>query len=145
MSFVTSSAIPGRGQPLQYKASQCSVLARYPLSGTLTAHVHLSRRYTQQPSAQSASGSTPGVGQRGLCLNPERCCAGQKRRDAPSIVLPQQDADVISHIALDIGGSLIKLVYFSPDVPPTGEGASGMAGGSGSGNGRSGGGARPAH
>ena len=46
--------------------------------------------------------------------------AGQKRRDAPSIVLPQQDADVISHIALDIGGSLIKLVYFSPDVPPPG-------------------------
>ena len=68
--------------------------------------------------------------------------AGQKRRDAPSIVLPQQDADVISHIALDIGGSLIKLVYFSPDVPPaSGEGGPSAAGASGSGNGRSGGGA----
>jgi len=55
-------------------------------------------------------------------------------------VLPQQDADVISHIALDIGGSLIKLVYFSPDAPPAnGEGASGAAGRSGNGNGRSGG------
>lgn len=34
---------------------------------------------------------------------------------APSIVLPNQDGEYISHIALDIGGSLIKLVYFSPD------------------------------
>jgi hypothetical protein len=45
---------------------------------------------------------------------------GQKRRDAPSILLPHQDADYISHIALDIGGSLIKLVYFSPDAPSNG-------------------------
>jgi pantothenate kinase len=36
---------------------------------------------------------------------------------APSIELPNQDADYISHIALDIGGTLIKLVYFSPDPP----------------------------
>ena len=43
-------------------------------------------------------------------------------RDAPSIVLPHQDADFISHIALDIGGSLIKLIYFShEDVPDNGE------------------------
>ena len=41
--------------------------------------------------------------------------ADQKRRDAPSIVLPHQQAEVISHIAIDIGGSLIKLVYFSPE------------------------------
>jgi len=41
----------------------------------------------------------------------------QKRRDAPSISLPQQDGDCITHIALDIGGSLIKLVYFQPDSP----------------------------
>jgi len=47
---------------------------------------------------------------------------------------------VISHIALDIGGSLIKLVYFSPDAPPAdGEGGPGAAGRSGNGNGRSGG------
>lgn len=43
--------------------------------------------------------------------------AGNRGRDAPSIVLPHQDASYISHIALDIGGSLIKLVYFSSDKP----------------------------
>lgn len=32
---------------------------------------------------------------------------------APSIQLPNQDAEYVNHIALDIGGSLIKLVYFS--------------------------------
>ena len=42
---------------------------------------------------------------------------GNRERDAPSIVLPHQDASYISHIALDIGGSLIKLVYFSSDKP----------------------------
>lgn len=36
---------------------------------------------------------------------------------APSIELPNQDADYISHIAVDIGGTLVKLVYFSPDPP----------------------------
>jgi type II pantothenate kinase len=36
------------------------------------------------------------------------------RKDAPSILLPHQ-SDYVSHIALDIGGSLIKLVYFSKD------------------------------
>ena len=41
--------------------------------------------------------------------------SGNRDRDAPSIVLPHQDASYISHIALDIGGSLIKLVYFSSD------------------------------
>jgi hypothetical protein len=30
-------------------------------------------------------------------------------------VLPHQEASYVRHIALDIGGSLIKLVYFSPD------------------------------
>ncbi len=34
---------------------------------------------------------------------------------APSIELPHQEAEYVSHIALDIGGSLVKLVYFSPD------------------------------
>jgi hypothetical protein len=42
-----------------------------------------------------------------------------KRRDAPSIVLPHQAPGFISHIAIDIGGSLIKLVYFSPEDSPT--------------------------
>lgn len=36
-------------------------------------------------------------------------------KGAPSIVLPHQEASYVRHIALDIGGSLIKLVYFSPD------------------------------
>ncbi|KAF5829353.1 fumble-domain-containing protein [Dunaliella salina] len=40
-----------------------------------------------------------------------------RQEPAPSIELPNQDADYISHIALDIGGTLIKLVYFSPDPP----------------------------
>ena len=43
--------------------------------------------------------------------------SGNRERDAPSIVLPHQDASYISHIALDIGGSLVKLVYFSSDKP----------------------------
>ena len=30
-------------------------------------------------------------------------------------MLPHQHAGFISHIAIDIGGSLIKLVYFSPE------------------------------
>ncbi len=30
-------------------------------------------------------------------------------------MLPHQDAEYIRHIAIDIGGSLIKLVYFSPE------------------------------
>ncbi|KAL4445797.1 hypothetical protein ABPG77_008996 [Micractinium sp. CCAP 211/92] len=42
--------------------------------------------------------------------------AGSKgsKKDAPSIILPHQSA-YVSHIALDIGGSLIKLVYFRMD------------------------------
>ncbi|KAF8056112.1 pantothenate kinase 2 [Scenedesmus sp. PABB004] len=42
-------------------------------------------------------------------------------RGAPSIVLPHQEASYVRHIALDIGGSLIKLVYFSPDAAEPGE------------------------
>ncbi len=30
-------------------------------------------------------------------------------------MLPHQQADFVHHIAIDIGGSLIKLVYFSPE------------------------------
>lgn len=33
--------------------------------------------------------------------------------EAPIISLPHQDADTISHFAIDIGGSLIKLIYFT--------------------------------
>lgn len=36
------------------------------------------------------------------------------KKDAPCIVLPHQ-SDYVSHIALDIGGSLIKLIYFRMD------------------------------
>lgn len=51
-------------------------------------------------------------------------CAGNsplRRRDAPSILLPHQ-SEYVSHIALDIGGSLIKLVYFSRDPLAAGGG-----------------------
>jgi hypothetical protein len=48
-----------------------------------------------------------------LCTDFEK--RDQERRDAPSIVLPHQHPEFISHIAIDIGGSLIKLVYFSPE------------------------------
>ena len=41
------------------------------------------------------------------------CCAEASSRDAPSIELPHQHAEEVGHIALDIGGSLIKLLYFS--------------------------------
>ena len=34
-------------------------------------------------------------------------------------MLPHQAPGFISHIAIDIGGSLIKLVYFSPEDSPT--------------------------
>lgn len=38
-----------------------------------------------------------------------------ERGEAPDIVLPHQEAEFVRHIAMDIGGSLIKLVYFSPE------------------------------
>ncbi len=50
---------------------------------------------------------------------------------APSISLPNQEAEYVSHIALDIGGSLVKLVYFSPD-PLEGYPPQGVSGGSSS-------------
>ena len=37
----------------------------------------------------------------------------QTRGEAPDIVLPHQHEELVRHIAIDIGGSLIKLVYFS--------------------------------
>ena len=47
------------------------------------------------------------------------CFAESGSKDAPSIDLPHQHPEYISHIALDIGGSLVKLVYFSPEGPPS--------------------------
>jgi hypothetical protein len=47
------------------------------------------------------------------CSAPQPLASGA--RGAPSIILPHQEASYVRHIALDIGGSLIKLVYFSPD------------------------------
>lgn len=38
------------------------------------------------------------------------CCCHAAAKGAPSIVLPHQEASYVRHIALDIGGSLIKLV-----------------------------------
>lgn len=45
----------------------------------------------------------------------------RRRKDAPSIFLPHQ-SQYVPHIALDIGGSLIKLVYFSFDTISSGGG-----------------------
>ena len=55
-------------------------------------------------------------------------------RGAPSILLPHQQAGHVSHIAIDIGGSLIKLVYFAGGEggrPSSSGGGLGVAGGSG--------------
>ena len=64
-----------------------------------------------EPALSKAASTHPGLIQAFLRPKGTRC------RDAPSIVLPHQDANYISHIALDIGGSLIKLIYFSPEEP----------------------------
>lgn len=56
-------------------------------------------------------------------------------RRTPSIVLPFQDVEYVSHIAIDIGGSLIKLVYFSTGQQEPADGAAASpaaSGGSGS-------------
>jgi len=50
----------------------------------------------------------------------------RSEREAPAIVLPHQRGERVGHIALDIGGSLIKLVYFSPAAPGGGEIAEGQ-------------------
>ena len=62
-----------------------------------------------------------------------RAAAGP--RGAPSIVLPHQEATYVRHIALDIGGSLIKLVYFSPDDDGDHGGNGGGGGGGRAGDG----------
>lgn len=68
-----------------------------------------------------SSPSTPGLDVTGASISSATGEDGNRDRDAPSIVLPHQDASYISHIALDIGGSLIKLVYFSSDKPGSDE------------------------
>ena len=37
-----------------------------------------------------------------------------RRLGAPSIALPNQNTEFVPHLALDIGGSLVKMVYFEP-------------------------------
>ncbi|XP_062116259.1 pantothenate kinase 2 isoform X3 [Humulus lupulus] len=61
------------------------------------------------PSANSIhrSGSRPQ-----LDLSKAAIQGNSEERD-PTILLPNQSDDISSHLALDIGGSLIKLVYFS--------------------------------
>ena len=56
------------------------------------------------------SASAPAVGD----LSCSSSAAERAEREAPAIVLPHQRGERVGHIALDIGGSLIKLVYFSP-------------------------------
>ncbi|KAA6417475.1 MAG: pantothenate kinase 2, partial [Trebouxia sp. A1-2] len=68
-----------------------------------------------------SSSPTPGLDVTGASISSATGEDGNRDRDAPSIVLPHQDASYISHIALDIGGSLIKLVYFSSDKPGSDE------------------------
>ncbi len=54
----------------------------------------------------------------------EHNCAARTHagvKGTPSIELPHQEAEYVTHIALDIGGSLVKLVYFSPDQHDSGE------------------------
>lgn len=48
-------------------------------------------------------------------------CTHAGVKGTPSIELPHQEAEYVTHIALDIGGSLVKLVYFSPDQHDSGE------------------------
>eukprot|EP00963_Diacronema_lutheri_P013486 scaffold2636_cov340-Pavlova_lutheri.AAC.148 len=48
---------------------------------------------------------------------------------APSIALPNQNREFVPHLALDIGGSLVKMVYFAPSSNERGEDAGTSAGG----------------
>lgn len=64
---------------------------------------------------------------------------GAEGKSTPSIVLPNQSPDYVNHIAIDIGGSLIKLVYFSPDSKVSQDNSGhDMAGTAQNGNGRGG-------
>jgi len=49
--------------------------------------------------------------------------------EAPPIVLPHQEMEYVEHIAIDIGGSLIKLVYMSRDSGSEGSGEEAQEGG----------------
>lgn len=40
------------------------------------------------------------------------------REEAPAILLPNQAADNVGHLAVDIGGSLVKIVFFTPTLDP---------------------------
>eukprot|EP00798_Chlamydomonas_sp_ICE-L_P004401 gene4401-14526_t len=75
------------------------------------------------PSVRSALDLT------GAAIKEGTECVGHRMVPAPSIELPNQEPDYVSHIALDIGGSLIKLVYFSPDFSPPSSASSSSVGG----------------
>ncbi len=47
-------------------------------------------------------------------------------RGAPSIMLPHQPARLVRHFALDIGGSLIKLIFFAVDADTANTDVGGM-------------------
>ncbi|KAI3438596.1 hypothetical protein D9Q98_001020 [Chlorella vulgaris] len=54
------------------------------------------------------------ISQEAVLVTDDNGSGGIAKKDAPCIVLPHQ-SDFVSHIALDIGGSLIKLIYFKMD------------------------------
>ena len=53
----------------------------------------------------------------------ERGARGEGAEAAPGIVLPHQEEGGVGHFAVDIGGSLAKLVYFSGRPGGAGGGA----------------------
>lgn len=107
---VCGAALPPSG-PLEMKACP---LQRPPARGCKLDNPYVAGTPSAWPCALTARQHTP--------TNPIRA------EPAPSIELPNQDADYVSHIALDIGGTLIKLVYFSPDPPSNGEAQGGGGG-----------------
>eukprot|EP00899_Mesostigma_viride_P013960 jgi/Mesvir1/22565/Mv18570-RA.2 len=74
---------------------------------------HLPRSQSVDASlAQRAQPWNPHLNLSGAAISGGGTAAGDDERLVPTILLPNQSADV-SHFAIDIGGSLIKLVYFS--------------------------------
>ena len=79
------------------------------------------------PAAAAAPPPSQGLDLTGAAISSSAPAVGdlsssvdRSEREAPAIVLPHQRGERVGHIALDIGGSLIKLVYFSP-ADTTGE------------------------
>ena len=97
-------------------------------------------------AASSATGSAQGLDLTGAAISSSAPAVGdlsssvdRSEREAPAIVLPHQRGERVGHIALDIGGSLIKLVYFSPSADASGDGSSVEGGGQGQVGGQQGG------